>query len=1102
MAIDGRLNFDTKIDTKGFVNGTRTISDSLGGVKAMLGKVAIAVGAAFSVKQVVDFSKTSVNAANQTSNAWQGLKSILDGQGRSYTQATKWIQDYVSDGLIPLQNAVTAYKNLASRGYDDSQIQSVLTALKDSSAYGRQASYSMGEAVQSATEGLKNENSILVDNAGVTKNVAKMWEDYAKSIGTSSAKLTQQQKIQAEVNGIMTETRFQTGDAAKVATSFSGQLSRLAFNFNELKVAVGNLLTAILKPVVAYLNVAITKITAFAKVVAEAFGITNNVSLSDDSLADSTSEAADNYANMANSAKEAQKATENQLAGFDKITKLSDNKSDSQSSLNSNIKNNTNVGNTKPASVKVPKLEIPDWIKQIKDYIDSGDWRSIGKMLADKINSMFDNINWQSIKDKINKAMQDIAEFLNGFVDNLDWEALGENIGEGINTAFGGLYTFIKTFNWSNFGKSVASAINNAISTIDWTLIGKTLASKWNAAIDFLYSFVTTFDWKQFGIAVADAVNGWFDEINWIKAGQTISEGLLGVLDSIKVFLSEVDWGKIGQDIGSFVTSIDWFSIATTIFGVIIDALRGASELLWNFVSEIVTGLGDWFDGLSPKMKAVTTTVLAFFAVWKGAEIIEFIYNSGGLIGALNKLKNALAGVTIAKIKDKAETYALMAMDLGSSIKKIVTSLISQTKIWGSLTAAKIKDKLESIKIIALHTKDFAIAIAGSIKNLALEAAAWAKSTAAKVAGKVAQVAMTTATLAWNTVCGIATTVTTAFGVAVNFLTSPIGLVVLAIGALIAIGVLLYKNWDTVKEKLMAIWQAIKDAFWAVIDWIKANWKTLILFLINPIAGIFKYLYDHCEGFRNFINQFLEKIKGFFANLWAGIKNIFSGVGNWFKGIFSGAWDGIKNVFSKVGDFFSSVWSAIKKPFVAVADWFKDIFSKAWSKVQDVFSAGGKMFKGIKEGISSVFTTVVNKLLDGINWVIRKPLDFLNGVLNDIRDVSVAGFTPFDGLWGYDPIPVPQIPKLATGTVVPANYGEFLAVLGDNKREAEVVSPLSTIEQAVGNAMRKFGGIGGGDIVIHATFEMDGRKMHKQTVRINNAEIRKTGRNPLAPAIP
>ena len=50
-----------------------------------------------------------------------------------------------------------------------------------------------------------------------------------------------------------------------------------------------------------------------------------------------------------------------------------------------------------------------------------------------------------------------------------------------------------------------------------------------------------------------------------------------------------------------------------------------------------------------------------------------------------------------------------------------------------------------------------------------------------------------------------------------------------------------------------------------------------------------------------------------------------------------------------------------------------------------------------------------------------------------------------------------KVPKLANGTVVPANNGEFLAMLGDNKKETEVVSPLSTIKQAIKEVMSEMG---------------------------------------------
>ena len=272
MKHDGKVVISTAIDNTGLKKGIGSVSGSLGGLKTVLGKMAGLIATAFSVTAIVRFGAESSKAAMELSNVLQGLQSIVEGQGRSFSKAKAFLDEYVKDGLIPMTNAVTAYKNLAARGYDDSQIQQTLIALKDASAFGRQASYSMGEAVQSATEGLKNENSILVDNAGVTKNVAKMWDDYAKSIGTTAANLTQQQKIQAEVTGILEESKFQTGDAAKVAGTLSGQLQQLSFNFNNLKVAVGNAINPIVQSLIPVINNAVNALTRFANSIASVVG--------------------------------------------------------------------------------------------------------------------------------------------------------------------------------------------------------------------------------------------------------------------------------------------------------------------------------------------------------------------------------------------------------------------------------------------------------------------------------------------------------------------------------------------------------------------------------------------------------------------------------------------------------------------------------------------------------------------------------------------------------------------------------------------------------------------------------------------------------------
>lgn len=160
---DGSIRIRANLNHSDFDNGISAMMGSVKKLGSTLNKFAAMVGLAFGVGAIINFGKEAVKAASDLSNAWMGLQSIVEGQGRSFSKAQSFIEDYISDGLVPLENAVTAYKNLAARGYDDTQIQQTMIALKDAAAFGRQANYSLGDAVSSATEGLKNENSVLVN---------------------------------------------------------------------------------------------------------------------------------------------------------------------------------------------------------------------------------------------------------------------------------------------------------------------------------------------------------------------------------------------------------------------------------------------------------------------------------------------------------------------------------------------------------------------------------------------------------------------------------------------------------------------------------------------------------------------------------------------------------------------------------------------------------------------------------------------------------------------------------------------------------------------------------------------------------------------------
>lgn len=93
---------------------------------------------------------------------------------------------------------------------------------------------------------------------------------------------------------------------------------------------------------------------------------------------------------------------------------------------------------------------------------------------------------------------------------------------------------------------------------------------------------------------------------------------------------------------------------------------------------------------------------------------------------------------------------------------------------------------------------------------------------------------------------------------------------------------------------------------------------------------------------------------------------------------------------------------------------------------------------------------------------------------------------------GYN-LATQAIPRLATGTVVPPRAGEFAAILGDNNRETEVVSPLSTIEQALDNVMAKYMGGNGGNRQIEVNMYLDRQRLGRAVYKLNNEQKQRVG---------
>ncbi len=683
--VDGSITINTKIDQSGFKSGRQQIESGLSGIKSSLKGLASAVGIAFGAAAVVSFGKETVKTANELSNAMQGLQSIVEGQGRSFSKAQSFINDYVSDGLVPLANATTAYKNLAARGYSDDQIQKVMTALKDSAAFGRQANYSLGDAVTTATEGLKNENSILVDNAGVTKNVAKMWEDYAKSIGTSSSKLTQEQKIQAEVNGILTETRFQTGDAAKIAGTYSGQVARLSYHFTELKTAIGNSIIPILQAIMPYIDSAIQGLTrlfnTFGQFVSSIFGTqSEQIASGSEKATKAQDDLATATDNVTESTKKSTKAAKDNLAAFDELNVRQKDSSSGDSAGSGSVSTNTNSDDSNNKKKNEPNANST--FKKIKSAITTA-YKDLGfDNLVSQIQSGFGKIDFSAIKKNFQSTFNSFKSIVSGTLDGVkksisSWSNYVGTIIGGVVQVFGKQFQTISggiSKFFTDYSNKITDGINAITSNVsvyfdNMSQVAEHIFDSLGGSIDRMRPTMETAisnllgGLTTFGLSVGEVFSGmfaiWSENLNqWTLDNQ---EKIGTVFDSFQQLGADLMnlTGSIFGDIGDSIKTWwndelipIWDDICKTILGIADTVMNVWNEWIYPVIKTIIeVAQSLWDNTLSPVFSKVISVI------GKIGELVLTVWNNflkpvvDWLVGVLTPIIKGVLG-TVKNVLD------------------------------------------------------------------------------------------------------------------------------------------------------------------------------------------------------------------------------------------------------------------------------------------------------------------------------------------------------------------------------------------------------------------------------------------------------------------
>ena len=299
---------------------------------------------------------------------------------------------------------------------------------------------------------------------------------------------------------------------------------------------------------------------------------------------------------------------------------------------------------------------------------------------------------------------------------------------------------------------------------------------------------------------------------------------------------------------------------------------------------------------------------------------------------------------------------------------------------------------------------------------------------------------------AWTAIGTLATAVTAAFGAAVAFVTSPVFLTVAAIGALVAVGVLLYRNWDTIKAKAVEVFNAlpapVQEAF--------SNIKEIFTSIKDWAGATFDFLAPE-------IDATMGVVSAVFSAQWSVIKGIFSTSFDVIKGIVTTSFAVIKAVFSTsitvIATVFNTGFDLVKN---TVKTAFNAIKALARGDIAGFVSIIGS---GLKNAVSIV-TGGVGNILAAFGTLAKRlyniGIDAVQGLINGVKAKISGAISVARNLASSVSDTVKNYFVIRSPSRLFKQFGEWLSeglALGIKGKESEAVQAALSLAQSVSNAM-------------------------------------------------
>ncbi|MDS4787632.1 phage tail length tape-measure protein [Streptococcus pneumoniae] len=630
----------------------------------------------------------------------------------------------------------------------------------------------------------------------------------------------------------------------------------------------------------------------------------------------------------------------------------------------------------------------------------------------------------ESIANGLGRQKERIIRALVALFDNVGnlSEAVG-NIAQDFSSAF---YDVITSTGAVRIGSAIVSTLLSLTSTIvevgsklagslfkGFEKVVVTSAPKISSVFQSLLDTVApVFESIERSVnKFGDGLSRVYDE-HVVPAINSIANAFNGLIDIIQIL-----WENSWQPFAEFLSGVFGVSIEG-----ISDLLGGGLLATLGLLADAIKLVADGFTVFSDWCKENKEPIVALITTWQTINFLSWAEQAGGLAGAFSLLGSKISSI-VGGIKN-----------LGLAIK--------------ALTFDKLVSFAETIYLNTLYAKDFVVNSGKTIAQLGKTALELGKSALAWTAHAAKMGLATAAEFAHSVAAGVATAATWAFNAALAVLTSPITWIIAAIAALIAIGVLLYQNWDTVVEFAKTAWQGLCDFISGICQAIGEFFSGLWTKLQEIFEPIGQWFGEKFQQAWDAIGNIFGNLGSWFGGRWNDSKNALAEANTWLGDKFKSGRDKVNSAFEKVGSWFGDRWNDIKDGVKEADTWFGEKFESAKKKTQNPFQKIGSWFgdrwKDMQDALKEIpnwFKNLFNDAMDNAKNIVKSGIDKLKSFFNFDWSLPKIKLPHFNISGSFSLMP-PRIPSFSVDWYARGGVFNSPSIIGVGEAGQEAVMPL------------------------------------------------------------